>query len=1555
MAIKSKFIIFDTLNTFQGVNGINKQTTATNGYYGNVPEGAVVFIKNTGQIWFNGTYYGIATNQTYATQSWVISQGYTKNTGTVTSIAAGAGLTGGTITTSGTIKANLVHETKASFATSETPSNRVTGKSYPVSLDSNGKLMVYVPWSDNNTTSFTITANAIDGLWDITGTNGTNAVTYAVGAYGSQQSKASFDTSSTAPTRSDRLNYNGYFYATKLFSGGVEVLTSHQSLANYYTKTESDNKYVYKSGDTITGNLTVNGNTTLNKYITINPYNSDYGSNPVALYWNDVKHTIVGNIKLDGTNSTAVDFLHSGNSSSAASSAVQLSFGETSKLATINGVDVKVSLPAASTIDADRVDSYHINDESPYQYTLYTSTYYNTSTRYCTIQLEKSYFNKLLIRLLYRNSNDEYARIVIKQHISSVIEVSSNLTQYVLNIYYDQSENKIVLLFPAPNNSVVSDSNIRVALQYNSLYITPYNGIASAYWTVGKYASNLLTAVSLGIQHVVIGNRIIKGSMIPYTPNTYDLGSSTYIWNYLYANNLSDGTNSLTVANIKSTYDWYQTMTTGNTDGTINKWKEIESFVNGISDTSTLNGILQNYFCYRGTYSSTNIASSTPTQAELSDTSKLNGMYRVQYSTASGTLLNFVGEGSTRYVQFYTTYNSGMLWRQSTDANYNSWRTILDSTNYTSYINIANFPGLNKVGTVTSVATSDGIKGGTITSSGTISLNLVHNTKTTYDATETAANRASNRSYPVSLDKSGHPMVYVPWENTHQSLSGYLPLSGGTLSLGSVNSFIIKKEDNTNTLSLIYFQGSNAANSSTKIGYGHLGFNGENTPVFRNTSGSTYNLLHSGNTYINSSTITINGTNITPLTSHQSLSNYYTKTESDNRYVNVTGDWMGGRLAIKRTLATEEAKTSPAEQPLLIEAPSTPSGGWTTEQKASWKIAPGIGFHWPLVTFASIIYNGNFRFINSTYNGYVGIQASNINGTNIAASNQLSVTRNSNTITIASETTSWAHIKSTSYPFYFNQSAHFNGSVVPYTTDTYTLGNTTKYWKNIYTNALNIGNSENDNILTVTGKGYFGSTLTASSFIKSGGTSSQFLKADGSIDNTVYATKAQLDNLALISGSGTVTSVGLTNGGGISISGSPITTSGNITISNAGVRSVSINGDYLRVNTAGTNADLTIPYATDATNLRLIPNSTENYQDSAIGKSYCITGYRLTGSNTLTASTGDGYLLAFNYGNNYVTQIAIDLDPTYKLAIRNWKNGTGWNDWKNILTNNNAYISNGTITIDGTSITPVTTSNITNYYWANVKISESSKSNTSPTFKNSFFLNNAGTAQAGYVGVGATSNDTIYLMAYSGNQLQLGANSSVAATINTSGNVGIGTTSPSYKLDVNGDTRSTAFFINGANDARISGRGNISNTGEEKDLWIYQNKNTLRTVIYDARYIHLYSKVRIGTNYSTTTTPEYALEVSGSVSATDFTATSDIRLKRDIQQISDHIYSFRFKDSDKLHYGFIAQELEKEHPDLVGEGEYKTVNYNSALSLYVAELENRVKMLENEINNLKNK
>ena len=77
------------------------------------------------------------------------------------------------------------------------------------------------------------TATAADNILD--GSNSGTEITYK--PYTSQQSKLSFDTSTTNPTRTDRLNLNGYLYATKLYSGGKEVLTSHQDISGKLDKT----------------------------------------------------------------------------------------------------------------------------------------------------------------------------------------------------------------------------------------------------------------------------------------------------------------------------------------------------------------------------------------------------------------------------------------------------------------------------------------------------------------------------------------------------------------------------------------------------------------------------------------------------------------------------------------------------------------------------------------------------------------------------------------------------------------------------------------------------------------------------------------------------------------------------------------------------------------------------------------------------------------------------------------------------------------------------------------------------------------------------------------------------------------------------------------------------------------------------------------------------------------------------------------------------------------------------------------------------------------------
>jgi hypothetical protein len=90
--------------------------------------------------------------------------------------------------------------------------------------------------------------------------------------------------------------------------------------------------------------------------------------------------------------------------------------------------------------------------------------------------------------------------------------------------------------------------------------------------------------------------------------------------------------------------------------------------------------------------------------------------------------------------------------------------------------------------------------------------------------------------------------------------------------------------------------------------------------------------------------------------------------------------------------------------------------------------------------------------------------------------------------------------------------------------------------------------------------------------------------------------------------------------------------------------------------------------------------------------------------------------------------------------------------------------------------------------------------------------------------------------------------------------------------------------------------------------------------------------------------------------------TSDAYLKENIVQLQkdkiDNLlklnpveYSFKRDTNAKLHYGFIAQEVEKIYPELVtnsGELGYKTVNYIEMIPLLVS----KIQYMQDEINML---
>jgi hypothetical protein len=98
---------------------------------------------------------------------------------------------------------------------------------------------------------------------------------------------------------------------------------------------------------------------------------------------------------------------------------------------------------------------------------------------------------------------------------------------------------------------------------------------------------------------------------------------------------------------------------------------------------------------------------------------------------------------------------------------------------------------------------------------------------------------------------------------------------------------------------------------------------------------------------------------------------------------------------------------------------------------------------------------------------------------------------------------------------------------------------------------------------------------------------------------------------------------------------------------------------------------------------------------------------------------------------------------------------------------------------------------------------------------------------------------------------------------------------------------------------------------------------------------------------------------AGTITATDFNSTSDISVKENISTFENGLgvinqlrgVNYNWKESGKKSIGVIAQELEKVLPELVKDGEIKSVNYNGLVGVLIE----AVKELSAEVEELKRK
>lgn len=180
--------------------------------------------------------------------------GTASGSGTVTSVATGVGLTGGSITTSGTIKAKLSSE--SSLGTIGT-----TSKLYAVGVDASGYLAVSVPWSEgsNTDTKVTQTATTTNSAYEVLFSETADNTTRTEGAR--KSSNLTFNPSTGALTAT---TFNGYTLSTASGKSVDTSITASSTSTNLPTSSAVAtliSGYLPLSGGSISGTLAVAAST----------------------------------------------------------------------------------------------------------------------------------------------------------------------------------------------------------------------------------------------------------------------------------------------------------------------------------------------------------------------------------------------------------------------------------------------------------------------------------------------------------------------------------------------------------------------------------------------------------------------------------------------------------------------------------------------------------------------------------------------------------------------------------------------------------------------------------------------------------------------------------------------------------------------------------------------------------------------------------------------------------------------------------------------------------------------------------------------------------------------------------------------------------------------------------------------------------------------------------------------------------------------------------------------------------------------------------------------
>lgn len=805
------------------------------------------------------------------------------------------------------------------------------------------------------------------------------------------------------------------------------------------------------------------------------------------------------------------------------------------------------------------------------------------------------------------------------------------------------------------------------------------------------------------------------------------------------------------------------------------------------------------FFRARGDQS---IASSVPTTTELATSNNLCGSWNVKYTGASGHLVQFnAGSGSTRYMQFYSMYSGSLYWRNSTDSTLNtkSWKTIVDSANYTGIV--------LKIGTATkgSATLPIYLNAGTPTAcSTTLGVSITGNAAT---ATKLQTARTINGT---SFD--GTANIVTAYWGTARTIS----LSGAVTGSASVNgsqNVTITTTYQFGSIDGRYVGGNKTANhgssgtaytadtySSTFVNKAFVAFAERGSWAYANngyvSTDTGVNIPLAGTAIFQWGASDTNKTQLY-ITPHN---NSGVSNPAANEMLFYTSNGSGYTSAWTRVL-THRNYTNYT----VTKTGGGASGTWGISITGNAATANRILSHTISDTLANKTTPGYLYHAdgsNSVADKPSGVDAFGVFTMQTASGWYGQILMSSNTSTglywrtATTLSGGWKKILDSS-----NYTAYINPA--NFVTALGTSGNYLTWTKNGVVNNLTVPYSSYS--------GYLQSHDTRST----NNTPAQF--SSGARFEFKYNSTDGLSNGGTCHGilhfkpyggttdfsGGQTHQLGFTDGGNLYMRTSTSSSAWGswkliltqTTADGRYVTSLGTNGNYLTWTKAGTTNNITVPYATNSNKANYIYYGSISNLNSP--SSWTSDGYRLVydtysgsaSNKPVSQDSANGIITLFKSkhgtSNQYVSQLAF---PNNTRMYFRYASAGSFSSWYTI-----AYTSD--------------IKDPANYYWANVKVSASSNSGTSPTFNTCYTSNwfrstgNTGWYSESYGG-GWYMTDSTWIRTYGSKSVyQNTGQIRTDGYLVTNGGITIGATSPNngtYKSHVTGNSWSSGYIRAGA-------------------------------------------------------------------------------------------------------------------------------------------------------------